>query len=179
MRPASIRIFNSKSSPPADAKPRLSFHCPAPWPNEYSRRRDACVSLRARQITSGHYAHAAIAIQSHGCLFVTAICGDIEPQTEAVGRSLVAVAIAEDRIRKIELQAVEPKILLPHALRRYRRQPRPAAAVPAPRRGHVAQFVKRAQEFLVAGDEADAHAGQIERLDSDWNGNDIGIVGSG
>ena len=90
--------------------------------------------------------------------------GDVEPEQEAAGRPPVAVAVAEDLVGEIELLRVERAALVDmrlvviggdrDALRRHRHL----------RRRHVAQLEEAGEELAVAGDEADAQAGQVRAL---------------
>src|SRR5947209_19060245 len=63
------------------------------------------VVLLSRQIASGDHAHAGIAIQPDAGCLITAAVGDVEPDAEAAGRTMIAVAIAEDLVGEIELDA--------------------------------------------------------------------------
>src|SRR5215510_1270216 len=63
----------------------------------------AAVVLRPRQIASGDHAHAGIAIKPHARRLVAATVGDVEPDAEAAGRTMVAIAVAKDLVGEIEL----------------------------------------------------------------------------
>src|SRR6267154_4085324 len=100
--------------------------------------------------------------------------GYVEPDAEAAGGTVIAIAIAEDLVGEIEFDAVEPAVLLDmrlvavggdrYLLQRHRHL----------RGGDIAQFVKGGEEFLVAGGEADPHARQVgalrQRLERDGVG---------
>src|SRR5215475_9771715 len=72
----------------------------------------AAVVLLPRQITSGDHAHAGIAIKFDARRFVAATIGDVEPDAEAACGAMVAIAIAEDLVGEIELDAIEFSVLL-------------------------------------------------------------------
>src|ERR1700676_73021 len=74
------------------------------------------VGLPPRQITSGHHAHAAVFVEVHRRRLVAAARRYIEPDAEAAGRPAIAVAIAENLIGEIELDPVEPPVLLDMSL---------------------------------------------------------------
>ena len=139
----------------------------------------AAVGLPARQIASGHHAHAAVLVEFHRGRFVAALGRDVEPDAEAAGRPHIAVAIPEDLVGEIELDAVEPSIFLDmrlvaiggnrDMLQRHRHL----------RGGDVAQLVEGGEKFPVAGGEADAHARQVRALRQRLERNDVGKIGSG
>src|SRR5713101_79260 len=72
----------------------------------------AAVGLLPRQVTSGHHAHAAVLVEFHRRRFVAAALGHIEPDAEAAGGPVIAIAIAENLIGEIKLDPVEPPVLL-------------------------------------------------------------------
>ena len=99
---------------------------------------------------------------------------DVEPEEEAAGRALVAVAVADDLIGEIEFRDVELAVLLDMGLvaigrdrdllRRHRHL----------RRRDVAQLDVAAEEAAVAGGEADAQAGQVGALGQRVEHHDVG-----
>jgi hypothetical protein len=133
--------------------------------------------LRTRQVASGHHAHAALLVEFHRRGLVAAISGDVEPETEAAGGAVIAEAIAEDLVGEVELDPVQPPVLLDmdfvavggdrHMLQRHRHL----------RRGHIAQLVKHRQKLAVAGGEADPHTRQIRALRQRLKRNHIGKIG--
>src|SRR5690348_7061200 len=70
------------------------------------------VRLRTRRVVAGHDAQAAFSPQLYGRGFAAAVLRDIEPEKETSRRALVAVAIAENLIREIELGAIHRTVLL-------------------------------------------------------------------
>src|SRR5260370_11124411 len=72
----------------------------------------AAVGLLPRQVTSGHYAHAAVLVEFHRRRFVAAAGRHIEPDAEAAGGPVIAIAISENLIGEIEFDPVEPPVLL-------------------------------------------------------------------
>src|ERR1700753_2561505 len=119
------------------------------------------IALLSRQIAAGNHAHAGVAIESYRCRLVAALLCDIEPDAEAAGRALVAVAIAEDLVGEIELDAIELAVLFDmrlvaigggcDLLQRHRHL----------RGCDIAQLVEGGEKCLVAGGKADAHARQV------------------
>src|SRR5205085_9128385 len=111
------------------------------------------VRLLAREIGTRDHAHASFLVEPQRDRLVCAVARDIEPDTEATVGALVAVAVAEDLVGEIELDLVEPAVLLDvrlvivagdaNLLQRYR---------------HlwccdVAQLVKRREKAFVTGNE--------------------------
>src|SRR4029077_16025570 len=72
----------------------------------------AAVRAVAREVVAGNDAKPAVAPEFHGCGLVTALLAHIEPEEEAAGRALVAVAAADDLVGKIELRDIELAVLL-------------------------------------------------------------------
>src|SRR6267142_1547368 len=68
----------------------------------------AAVGLLPREVTSGQHAHAGSLVEFHRRRYVAAMRGDIEPDAEAAGRAVIAVAVAENLIGKIEFYPIEP-----------------------------------------------------------------------
>ena len=99
-----------------------------------------------------------------GDRLVAALRADVEPEEEAAGRTLVAVAVADDLVGEIELGDVELAVVLDMGLvavgrdgdllRRHRHL----------RRRDVAQLDVAAEEAAVAGGEADAQSRQVGAL---------------
>src|SRR6202166_2542554 len=58
----------------------------------------AAVGLLPRQVTSGDHAHAGILVEVHRRGFIAAVARYIEPNAEAAGGAMIAVAIAENLI---------------------------------------------------------------------------------
>src|SRR5205085_10308988 len=56
--------------------------------------------------------HAGVTIKLHGGGFVAAARGHIEPDAESAGGPDIAIAIAEDLVGEIELDAVKPAVFL-------------------------------------------------------------------
>jgi hypothetical protein len=135
--------------------------------------------LRPRQITSRHHAHAAIPEKFHRGGFVAAMCGNIKPDAEAAGWPPVAETIAENLVGEIELDPVEPAVLIDmgfvaischrNMLQRHRHL----------RRRDIAQFVEAREKIFVAGDEADAHAWKVRAFGERLEGDDVGEIISG
>src|SRR5712672_281559 len=72
----------------------------------------AAVGAVAREVVAGNDAKPAVAPKFYGCGFVTAVLAHVEPEEEAAGRSLVAVAAADDLVGEIEFRNVELAVLL-------------------------------------------------------------------
>src|SRR5215813_1190635 len=65
------------------------------------------VVLLAREIAARDHAHACVAIEFDTRRFVATVLAHIEPDAEAARRALVAIAVTEDLVGEIELDAVE------------------------------------------------------------------------
>ena len=127
----------------------------------------AAVGLLPRQVTAGQHAHAGILVKFHRRRLVAAMRGDVEPDAEAAGGTVIAVAVAEDLVGEIEFYAVEPAVLLDMGLvavggdrdmlQRHRHL----------RGGDIAQLVKGAKEFLSPAAKPTRMPGRFERFDSD------------
>ena len=76
------------------------------------RARIGAVGLLAREIAAGHDAHAGLAHSRFGHGFAAAVARNVEPEEEAAGRPLVAVAVADDLVGEIEFRGVEPAVVL-------------------------------------------------------------------
>src|SRR2546421_487181 len=72
----------------------------------------AAVGAVAREVVAGNDAKPAVAPEFHGCGFIAALLAHIEPEEEAAGRPLVAVAAADDLVGKIELRDIELAVLI-------------------------------------------------------------------
>src|SRR5581483_6824769 len=122
---------------------------------------------------------AGVAIKFYRRRLIAASLADIEPDAEAAGRPLVAVAIAENLIGEIELDAIELAVLFDmnfvavgggrDMLQRHRNL----------RSGDIAQLMEGGEEFPVAGGKADAHARQVRALRQRLERDHAGEVGSG
>ena len=139
----------------------------------------AAVGLFAREITAGHDAHAGLLPQPLGHDLAAAVFRHVEPKKKSAGRTLVAVAVADDLIGEIELGRIELAVF-PHMrliaiggdgdmLRRARHL----------RRRDIAQLEKGRQKAAVAGGEADAQAGQVRALGQRVENHGVGEIGSG
>src|SRR5450631_912880 len=136
----------------------------------------AAVGLLARQITSGHHAHAAVLVEFYRRCLIAAAGRHIEPDAETTGGAMITITIAEDLVGEIELDPVEPPVLLDMGL----------VAVGRDRdmlQWHwhlgccdIAQFVKHAEKFPVAGRKADPHARQVRSLRQRLERNHIGEI---
>src|SRR5882757_359227 len=137
------------------------------------------VILLPRQIAARDHPDASVAIEPHGHVLVAAAVGGVEPDAEAAGGPLVAVAIAEDLVGEIELDAIEPAVLLDmglvavgsdgYMLQRHRHLGC----------GDIAQLEERGEKPLVAGGEADSHAWQVRALRQRLERDHVGEVGPG
>src|SRR5258706_13992401 len=139
----------------------------------------AAVRLLPRQIASGHHANAAVLVEFHRRRFVAAVVRDIEPDAEAAGGSAIAVAITENLIGEIELDAVEPPVLLDMRLVAVGRDRDMLQRHRHLGCGDIAQLVKYAEKFLVAGGKAYPHAREIRALRQRLKRNDIGKIRAG
>ena len=109
------RMHHASVSPArrrGDAAPRPWFPCPAPWRRGYSRRRDCGRRRRRARDSCPGMTRTPASRQSFS---VTASSppyrADIEPEEKAAGRTLVAVAVADDLVGEIEFRAIELAVL--------------------------------------------------------------------
>src|SRR5471030_569869 len=72
----------------------------------------AAIGLLACKVAAGHYAHAGLLPQPLGHDLAAAVLGDIEPEKESAGRTLVVVAATDDLVGEIELGGIESAIFL-------------------------------------------------------------------
>src|SRR6266852_984149 len=114
----------------------------------------AAVGLLSRQVTSRHHAHAAVLVELDRRRFVAAMGRDIEPDAEAAGGPAIAIAIAKNLVGEIEFHSIEPPVLLDMRLVAIGRDGDMLQRHRYLGRGDIAQLVKCAEKFPVAGSEA-------------------------
>ena len=118
------------------------------------------IGLRARRVSAGQHAQARLLPELHRRAFAAAVLRHVEPEEEAAGRALVAVAVADDLVGEIELGAIERAVFFHVGLvvvgrdRDFLRRDRHL------RRGDRTQVEEWLDEGLVAGDEAHAQSGK-------------------
>src|SRR5579883_1118902 len=134
------------------------------------------VGLLPREIAAGNDPHTGLAIELHRHRLVAAKTGHVEPDTEAAVGPLVAVAAAEDLVGEIELDAIEPAVLLDMRLVAIGRDRDMLQRHRHLRRRDVAQLEEQAEEPSVAGGKADAHARQIRALRQRLEGDHAGEI---
>src|ERR1700694_297034 len=133
----------------------------------------AAVGLLSRQIASGHYAHAAVLVEFYRRRFVAAALRHIKPDAEAAGGPAIAITTAENLVGEIELDPVEPPVLLDMRLVAVGRDRDMLQRHRHLGCSDVAQLMKHAQEFLVARRKSDPHARQVRALRQRLKYNDI------
>src|ERR1700744_3637722 len=72
----------------------------------------APVRLLPCEVAAGNHSHASISVKLDGYRFVSAFCSDIEPDAKAAGGTPIAVAVAQDLVGDVELDAVKPAVFL-------------------------------------------------------------------
>src|SRR5277367_830767 len=72
----------------------------------------AAVGLLAREIATGHDAHAGVTPQRKCRRLAAALRRNIQPQEKSSGRPAIAVTIADDLIGEIEFLAIETAVFL-------------------------------------------------------------------
>ena len=72
----------------------------------------AAIGLVAREVSSGHHAHASFGPQSFGYGLTAALLRNVQPKKESAVRALISLTVPDDLIGKIELGGVKRAILL-------------------------------------------------------------------
>src|SRR5262249_6518449 len=131
----------------------------------------AAVGLLASEIASRHHTQPGFAPQPQRDSLVAAMLGDIEPQQEAARRPAIAITAAENLVGEVELQLVEPLVLLDMGLVRIGGDRHPLRRQRHLRRGDIAQLKEGVEEVAVACHEAYAQTWQVrafrQRLEDD------------